>query len=191
MVGAGVKLLPKRGINAREPPKMEADIVGSIRNQNITRMNKILVLAFSLVVTMALPSYGQSKKELKAQIEKLQTQLVQTQKFNDALLTQNEDLRKRIETIRKCIIETTSDIPAAVSRDNATTQSCSVVSHTDNSPTSKVASTSASTSSYSPRKTSSYSGSSYSSSSGRTIYTGPRGGRYYINSKGNKVYIKR
>lgn len=27
-------------------------------------------------------------------------------------------------------------------------------------------------------------------SRGATIYTGPRGGRYYINSKGNKVYIK-
>lgn len=25
----------------------------------------------------------------------------------------------------------------------------------------------------------------------RVIYTGPRGGRYYINSKGNKVYIKK
>lgn len=24
---------------------------------------------------------------------------------------------------------------------------------------------------------------------GRTILTGPRGGRYYINSKGNKVYV--
>lgn len=24
----------------------------------------------------------------------------------------------------------------------------------------------------------------------RTIHTGPRGGRYYINSKGNKVYVK-
>lgn len=32
--------------------------------------------------------------------------------------------------------------------------------------------------------------SSSSSSAGRTIYTGPRGGKYYINSKGNKVYIK-
>lgn len=29
------------------------------------------------------------------------------------------------------------------------------------------------------------------SSGGRTIYTGPRGGRYYINSKGNKTYIRR
>lgn len=27
-------------------------------------------------------------------------------------------------------------------------------------------------------------------SSGRTIYTGPRGGKYYINSNGNKTYIK-
>ena len=25
----------------------------------------------------------------------------------------------------------------------------------------------------------------------KTIYTGPRGGKYYINSKGKKVYIKR
>lgn len=30
-----------------------------------------------------------------------------------------------------------------------------------------------------------------SSSSERTIHTGPRGGRYYINSKGNKTYVKR
>lgn len=28
-------------------------------------------------------------------------------------------------------------------------------------------------------------------SSGRTIYTGPRGGKYYINSNGNKTYIKK
>lgn len=27
-------------------------------------------------------------------------------------------------------------------------------------------------------------------SNGRVIYTGPRGGRYYINSNGNKTYIK-
>lgn len=33
--------------------------------------------------------------------------------------------------------------------------------------------------------------SSSSSSSERTIYTGPRGGKYYINSKGKKVYIKK
>jgi len=33
--------------------------------------------------------------------------------------------------------------------------------------------------------------SSTTSTTGRTIYTGPRGGKYYINSKGNKVYIKK
>ena len=27
-------------------------------------------------------------------------------------------------------------------------------------------------------------------SNGRVIYTGPKGGRYYINSNGNKTYIK-
>ena len=26
---------------------------------------------------------------------------------------------------------------------------------------------------------------------GRTIYEGPRGGRYYINTNGNKTYIKK
>jgi len=32
---------------------------------------------------------------------------------------------------------------------------------------------------------------STSSSSGRVIHTGPRGGKYYINSKGKKVYVKK
>lgn len=35
-----------------------------------------------------------------------------------------------------------------------------------------------------------YNSSYYDFNSGRTIYTGPRGGQYYINSNGNKVYIK-
>lgn len=30
----------------------------------------------------------------------------------------------------------------------------------------------------------------YTPSSGSTIHTGPRGGRYYINSNGNKTYLK-
>ena len=33
-------------------------------------------------------------------------------------------------------------------------------------------------------------GTKSSPSSSRIIYTGPRGGRYYINSNGNKTYIK-
>ena len=32
---------------------------------------------------------------------------------------------------------------------------------------------------------------SSNTSGNREIYTGPRGGKYYINSKGNKVYIKK
>ena len=31
---------------------------------------------------------------------------------------------------------------------------------------------------------------SSTTSGGRTIYTGPRGGKYYINSHGNKTYVK-
>ncbi len=49
---------------------------------------------------------------------------------------------------------------------------------------------------YEPTKSSSNSSStttskSSTSSSSRTILTGPRGGKYYINSKGNKTYIKK
>jgi hypothetical protein len=36
-----------------------------------------------------------------------------------------------------------------------------------------------------------YSKPSYSNSSSKTIQTGPKGGQYYINSNGNKSYIKR
>jgi len=34
-----------------------------------------------------------------------------------------------------------------------------------------------------------YSSDAYNYGSGRTIYTGSRGGQYYINSKGNKTYV--
>ena len=34
-----------------------------------------------------------------------------------------------------------------------------------------------------------YSSSAYNYGSGRTIQTGPRGGQYYTNSKGNRVYV--
>ena len=34
-----------------------------------------------------------------------------------------------------------------------------------------------------------YSSDAYNYGAGRTIYTGSRGGQYYINSRGNKVYV--
>lgn len=34
-----------------------------------------------------------------------------------------------------------------------------------------------------------YSSNSYNYGSGQTIHTGPRGGQYYFNSRGNKVYV--
>lgn len=199
-------LLPRRGISAREPQRMEVIIVGSTsKSHSVVDMNKILILtALSFIITMALPSYGQSRKELKTQVEvlqaqvgslqtqveNLQAQLRQLQKYDEALTTQNKALKKRIESIRKCIIEATSDIPTT--SHNAMESACIAVSHTNSISTSKTTAASTSTSLYGvPRKTSSSSSSSYSGSNGRTIYTGPRGGRYYINSKGNKVYIKR
>lgn len=34
-----------------------------------------------------------------------------------------------------------------------------------------------------------YSSQSYASRSNKTIYTGPRGGKYYINSRGTRTYV--
>ena len=49
-----------------------------------------------------------------------------------------------------------------------------------------------STSTYSPKNNySSGNTSTYSSGSNRVIHTGPRGGKYYINSNGNKTYVKK
>lgn len=52
----------------------------------------------------------------------------------------------------------------------------------------KVNSTSSSTPVYKSNNTFSNSGGTYK---GKTIHTGPKGGQYYINSKGNKTYIKK
>ncbi|MFT4031153.1 MAG: hypothetical protein QM669_01920 [Siphonobacter sp.] len=39
------------------------------------------------------------------------------------------------------------------------------------------------------RKAKDYSDEAYNYGQGRTIYEGPRGGQYYINDRGNKVYV--
>jgi hypothetical protein len=46
------------------------------------------------------------------------------------------------------------------------------------------------TKTYESYSTPSFSTPSYSSPSTSTIYTGPRGGTYYINGNGNKTYVK-
>jgi len=60
-------------------------------------------------------------------------------------------------------------------------------------PTPKVKKIKNSTPSYNTKTYSSpsYSNYNYSSSSTRTIHTGSRGGKYYINSNGNKTYVKK
>lgn len=150
---------------------------------------KNLLFILTFVAFVGLPTYGQSKKELNAQIESLQDQLKQSRQYNDALRAENKALRKRIESIRGYIIEATANLPAMTLQHNAAEPVD--ISRSSSSTSSATGEASAPSSSYSGSTNSSYSGSSYSGASGRTIYTGPRGGRYYINSKGNKVYLKR
>lgn len=133
---------------------------------------KKLFLTVALIVCVGATTYGQSKKELQAQIETLKSQLEENRNYNYALETENRALRERIESIRKYILETTDNLPKKTYRNNNTNESPNYTP-------------------YSSTTTQSSPTSSYSGSTGRTIYTGPRGGRYYINSKGNKVYIKR
>ena len=148
---------------------------------------KKIILAVAFVAIASLPSYAQSKKELKAQVQNLRSQLDKTQKYNEALVFENGALKKRLELIREYIITATDNLPAVVAPDTGAKASVTSVPSTDRGTTTTTVPRSSSSSS----RKSSYTGSSYSGSSGRTIYTGPRGGRYYINSKGNKVYIKR
>lgn len=144
-------------------------------------MVKNILLTLTLVVCVGFPAIGQSKKELKAQVDILQAQIREMQATNDAMVFENKALRKRIEMIRYYVLEMSDNLPVATTYESTSGQASTSTSNTTSSSYSRSR-TSSTTSSYS---------SSYSGSAGRTIYTGPRGGRYYINSKGNKVYLKR
>lgn len=147
-------------------------------------MMRIFLICCALLVGLS-PTFGQSKRQLRAQIDSLQIHVERlnfkieilqartdkTQRSIDSLVRINHVLLKRIDNLSNSV-------------NSKGSPSIRPYEAPAKAPASVSSSGSRSTSSTQPT-------SSSSTYNGRKIYTGPRGGRYYINSKGNKVYIKR
>ena len=151
----------------------------------------IYIITFLFLFT-TINIFGQSKKELiekvrvrdqeikelKANYEQLQGQFLdlQIRRYNEIKSIKNELLKLTLSLDEGAQI---SEVQSVKSNSLSETQINSL-----NTPTSKSTITKSSSSS---TKSSNY---GYTPSTGAKIHTGPRGGRYYINSRGNKVYVK-
>lgn len=131
-------------------------------------MKKLFLLI--LAICSVHVADAQTKAALKAEIARLQVELKQCRDSLYACEKANESLIIRIRKIRKFVAETCVD--DSLYRFQMKQPKAAVPSTTQQSTSTG----------------SSYSG--YSSGS-HVWHTGPRGGQYYINSKGNKVYRKR
>jgi hypothetical protein len=144
-----------------------------------------------LLIVLSITANGQSKKELIAQLKLKESQITELKNENQNLKIAYNDLynnhTKQLGNIRSEVLKLASSITESErtiesigvnspNRDNVQTNNSSLNLTT---PSSNYTPATNSTNSY-----------SYPSSS-RTIHTGPRGGRYYINSNGNKTYVKK
>ncbi len=170
-----------------------------------------LIVLFSLLVTQI---DAQSKKDLELKIASLEKSQSQTMTELNSLKNENGLLKTELEQVKNEARLLTQKLAAIVSNSNAP-QPQNLVGETTESPqtsgqckaiTSKGTQCSRKAdagseycwqhkSTYEPNSTPSKAvspptKSSGTTGSGRTIYTGPRGGKYYINSKGNKTYVK-
>jgi colicin import membrane protein len=161
--------------------------------------NLILILTLSMISTGL---FAQSKKEvaarfsdfekelsiLKRDVELLKLELSQTKESLSVLSGENERLRTQLkakESVEKVNAETTvqkTQCQATTAKGTQCSRTASAGSdfcwQHQNSQTQSTSKTQSATQ-------------PATQPAGRTIHTGPRGGQYYINSSGKKVYIKR
>lgn len=156
-----------------------------------------------------LDCFPQSKSELNAQVSALQNEKSRLDKENDDLnhqvyilkeelekvKAQNEDLKVALnEAKQKAESSSTNSVYSGTSNPSSNNQ-CLATTSKGTRCTRKPDSGSnycwQHKTTYEPNKENVSTPSTTSGSGGRTIYTGPRGGKYYINSKGKKTYIKR
>lgn len=159
-------------------------------------MKKFLLLSVMLFTAVSL--FGQSKAAIKAENEKLKQEIVAHQDTVSTLRLLNKNLLSQIDEIRKFVDQFPKIDTESVTSIAAQSQTKEPVGNSD---TQCAAITQKGTRCSRPAQTGSKycwqhqnqgaksSASSYSSS--HNWQTGPRGGQYYINSKGNKVYRKR
>lgn len=144
-----------------------------------------------LLIVLSITANGQSRKELIAQLKLKESQITNLKNDNQNLKIAYNDLynshTKQLSNIRSEVLK----LASSISDSERTIESTGI-----NSPNRDDVQTNNSSlnltppsSNYTPatNSTNTY---SYPSSN-RTIHTGPRGGRYYINSNGNKTYVKK
>jgi hypothetical protein len=127
-------------------------------------------------------SYSQ-KVSTENQIKAMQSDIYYNQRKISALEDSISLLKYDIENIRQLLI----------SLINSRVQPSTSVNSQPNSSANNSASSSNNPSygnGYNPSKADSTKRDGLTPSTGATIYTGPRGGQYYINKNGNKTYIK-
>lgn len=172
-------------------------------------MKKAILLLLLLSIIQPFNSISQSKKDLKYEVYKLEKKVSENQSLkeeNEKLKLENERLieeNKRLNTEiswRKPSTTVTEGQPNAEDdvreNDNSTGQCKAITAKgTQCSRKAEVGGDYCwQHKGYSGSKStvkSSGSSSQTSTGSGRTIQTGSRGGKYYINKNGNKTYIKR
>lgn len=165
---------------------------------------KRIILSLVIITAAIIPSFGQSKSEMRKEIAELKAQLDSCEIVISGLESERNSLSAQIEEIKKFI----NEYPRAGRSGHETNVNGSGNSTTATTTTAQTkgeqcaAITKAGTrcsrtakegSKYCwqhHEKLNSTSTTSTSYDSGRVWYTGPRGGQYYINSKGNKVYRK-
>jgi len=173
-------------------------------------------LVLLILVFCVTKSPAQSKKVLEARLDALSSkiellnaeiQLLKEQNKNQdkeisTLILQLSDAEKEIENLKmqnselyKQSTNTHSGIDGNAQAEQKGERRCKAITSSGNQCSRKADDGSdycwQHKKTYEPDKELYKSNATQPADNGRTIYTGPKGGRYYINSKGNKVYIKR
>lgn len=162
---------------------------------------KQIILFILFVCTSTVSGYGQSRSELKQEIEALKLRLETCHITIDELSKKNDSLIAQINEIKRFVAE----FPRQITITHQ--ESTNIVAHNQDitSAATAEAQCAAITQAGTRCSRTVQSGSRYcwqhteklknlsspSYNSGHNWHTGPRGGQYYINSKGNKIYRKR
>lgn len=169
-------------------------------------MKNLLLLFTILFLTVEV--FPQSRKDLKLELEKYKNALTEEQQKCAELKQENDLLYRQLEKIRVFIYQATGrsqldslkayrlSLPSKESspQTTATTQTnrsgqCAAITKKGTRCSRSVQAGS----NYCWQHQDNKSGNSVSDgyNGGQIWHTGPRGGQYYINSKGNKVYKKK
>ena len=161
------------------------------------------IVLFTIAIFMTIYGYGQSKSELKAKVEELSAIIESLQEQILVLNQQNKSLVMQINEIKEFV----NSYPRINRSDDTNSVGNSIEESTSNESEEQQCAAITKDGTRCLRmaqdgsrycwqhleklRSTSTSSSSTSYDSGRVWHIGPRGGQYYINSKGNKVYKKR